>query len=113
MLGLKESPPSAAAAGLPEEAVSVRGLNKTYRPKGGPSKPALIDIDLSVPRGSLFGLLGPNGAGKSTLINILAQLVFKTSGTATIWGGLRSSPPAPPPRAPLAFPDCGRARATR
>ncbi len=84
--GLKDPMPTAAAAGLPEDAVSVRGLNKTYRPKGGASKPALIDIDLSVPRGSLFGLLGPNGAGKSTLINILAQLVVKTSGTATIWG---------------------------
>jgi ABC-2 type transport system ATP-binding protein len=39
-----------------------------------------------VPRGSVFGLLGPNGAGKSTLINILAGLVNKTSGTASIWG---------------------------
>jgi ABC-2 type transport system ATP-binding protein len=78
--------PSAAPAGLPEDAVAVRGLNKTYRLKGGASKAALIDIDLSIPRGSLFGLLGPNGAGKSTLINILAQLVIKTSGTATIWG---------------------------
>jgi ABC-2 type transport system ATP-binding protein len=71
---------------MPEDAVAVRGLNKTYRLKGGASKAALIDIDLSIPRGSLFGLLGPNGAGKSTLINILAQLVIKTSGTATIWG---------------------------
>jgi ABC-2 type transport system ATP-binding protein len=71
---------------MPEDAVAVRGLNKTYRLKGGAPKAALIDIDLSIPRGSLFGLLGPNGAGKSTLINILAQLVIKTSGTATIWG---------------------------
>jgi len=39
-----------------------------------------------VPRGSFFGLLGPNGAGKSTLINILAGLVNKTSGSASIWG---------------------------
>jgi ABC-2 type transport system ATP-binding protein len=86
VIGLKEPMPSAAPAGLPADAVVVRGLNKTYRSKGGASKQALIDIDLSIPRGSLFGLLGPNGAGKSTLINILAQLVIKTSGTATIWG---------------------------
>jgi len=86
VLGFNESLPSTAPAGLPEDAVAVRGLNKTYRSKGGESKPALIDIDLSIPRGSLFGLLGPNGAGKSTLINILAQLVIKTSGTVSIWG---------------------------
>ena len=39
-----------------------------------------------MPRGQIFGLLGPNGAGKSTLINILAGLVTKSSGKATIWG---------------------------
>ena len=39
-----------------------------------------------MPRGGIFGLLGPNGAGKSTLINILAGLVNKTGGSATIWG---------------------------
>ncbi|MDH5490181.1 MAG: ABC transporter ATP-binding protein, partial [Rhodospirillaceae bacterium] len=46
----------------------------------------LKGISLDVPRGSFFGLLGPNGAGKSTLINILAGLVNKTSGSASIWG---------------------------
>ena len=51
-----------------------------------PEKRAIDSIDLTVPRGSLFGLLGPNGAGKSTLINILAGLVAKSSGSAKIWG---------------------------
>jgi ABC-2 type transport system ATP-binding protein len=70
-------------AGMTDEAaISIKGLSKTYR--GG--KQALTDITLDVPRGGIFGLLGPNGAGKSTLINILAGLVRKTSGTATIWG---------------------------
>jgi ABC-2 type transport system ATP-binding protein len=86
VLSPREPLPSAAPAALPEDAVVVRGLSKTYRSKGAAAKQALIDIDLAIPRGSLFGLLGPNGAGKSTLINILAQLVIKTSGTATIWG---------------------------
>ncbi len=86
VLSPRDSLPSAAPAVLPEDAVVVRRLSKTYRSKGAAAKQALIDIDLSIPRGSLFGLLGPNGAGKSTLINILAQLVIKTSGTATIWG---------------------------
>nr|WP_241765100.1 ABC transporter ATP-binding protein [Hyphomonas beringensis] len=51
-----------------------------------PEKHALKGINLEVPRGSIFGLLGPNGAGKSTFINILAGLVNKTSGSASIWG---------------------------
>jgi ABC-2 type transport system ATP-binding protein len=84
------SDPSAARgsrAELPELAVETLKLTKTYRgSRTRPPQPALIDVDLAIPRGSLFGLLGPNGAGKSTLINILAGLVVKTSGTATVWG---------------------------
>ena len=72
---------------LPEFAVEVRGLSKVYRASGRtPAKTALEDVDLAIPRGSLFGLLGPNGAGKSTLINILAGLVIKTSGEARVCG---------------------------
>jgi ABC-2 type transport system ATP-binding protein len=72
---------------LPDHAVDVRGLDKVYAGSGKTaSKHALKHVDLTIPRGSLFGLLGPNGAGKSTLINILAGLVNKTGGTASIWG---------------------------
>ena len=67
---------------MTEAAITIRNLCKTYR--GG--KRALDDVSIDVPRGQIFGLLGPNGAGKSTLINILAGLVNKTSGTASIWG---------------------------
>jgi ABC-2 type transport system ATP-binding protein len=63
-------------------AISIDALTKTY--DGG--KQALKGVSLEVPRGSIFGLLGPNGAGKSTSINILAGLVTKTSGSASIWG---------------------------
>lgn len=72
---------------LPDNAIEVRGLAKTYAGSGkAPPKTALNGVDLVVPRGSMFGLLGPNGAGKSTLINILAGVVNKTGGTAAIWG---------------------------
>jgi ABC-2 type transport system ATP-binding protein len=70
-----------------EYAISARQLRKVYKASGNqPAKEALKGIDLAIPRGSIFALLGPNGAGKSTFINILAGLVLKTSGSASIWG---------------------------
>ncbi len=71
----------------PDNAIVTMDLSKTYAGSGSLApKDALKGINLSIPRGSFFGLLGPNGAGKSTLINILAGLVTKTSGSATVWG---------------------------
>ncbi|HHI88834.1 MAG TPA: ABC transporter ATP-binding protein, partial [Hellea balneolensis] len=68
-------------------AIDIQGLTKTYKKtRKAPAKQALKGIDLTIPRGMMFGLLGPNGAGKSTMINILAGLVVKTSGTAKICG---------------------------
>lgn len=68
-------------------AIKAEGLRKVYKAAGGqPAKEALKSINLDIPRGSFFGLLGPNGAGKSTFINILAGLVMKTSGAASVWG---------------------------
>ena len=71
----------------PDFAIEVKDLNKIYRASGKmPEKHALKGLNLEIPRGSIFGLLGPNDAGKSTFINILAGLVNKTSGSASIWG---------------------------
>ncbi len=75
------------AHALPDNAIEVRGLRKTYAAsKKAPPKEALKGVDLVIPRGSMFGLLGPNGAGKSTLINILAGVVNKSEGEVSIWG---------------------------
>ncbi len=63
-------------------AIDISNLSKIYA--GG--KQALDQVSFQVQQGTIFGLLGPNGAGKSTLINILAGMVNKTSGSASIWG---------------------------
>ncbi|HSG85619.1 MAG TPA: ABC transporter ATP-binding protein [Candidatus Limnocylindrales bacterium] len=47
---------------------------------------ALVDLDLEVHRGEVFGFLGPNGAGKTTTIRALLNFVFPTAGRATVLG---------------------------
>jgi ABC-2 type transport system ATP-binding protein len=46
----------------------------------------IIDVDLAVEEGEIFGFIGPNGAGKSTTIRTLLGLIYPTSGSATIFG---------------------------
>ncbi|EPD90164.1 ABC transporter ATP-binding protein [Streptomyces albus] len=62
--------------------ISTRGLTKRYR--GG--QLAVDALDLSVPRGSVFGFLGPNGSGKTTTIRMLLGLIEPTGGTAHVLG---------------------------
>ncbi len=69
-----------------QPAISVKNLNKIYGKNSLSEKVALDNISLYIPKGSIFGLLGPNGAGKSTFINILADLVKKTSGDINVLG---------------------------
>ncbi|WP_235847931.1 ABC transporter ATP-binding protein [Mobilibacterium timonense] len=47
---------------------------------------ALKDLDIHVPRGSIYGLIGLNGAGKSTLMKILVGLEAMDSGSLCIFG---------------------------
>ncbi len=42
---------------------------------------ALNQVNLEIPKGSIFGLLGPNGAGKTTLMRIINQIIAPDSGT--------------------------------
>ncbi|MBN1222160.1 MAG: ABC transporter ATP-binding protein, partial [Candidatus Aminicenantes bacterium] len=46
----------------------------------------IIDLDLRVEAGEIFGFIGPNGAGKSTTIRTLLGFIFPTSGCAEIFG---------------------------
>ncbi len=47
---------------------------------------AVVNLDLQVASGEVFGFLGPNGAGKSTTIKMLLRLLFPTSGKAWLFG---------------------------
>ena len=58
-----------------EFAIEARGLSKLF----GELK-AVDDLDLSVPRGQIYGFLGPNGSGKSTTIRMLCGLLTPTEG---------------------------------
>ena len=62
-------------------AIHVAGLTKHY----GDVK-AVVDLNLDVQRGEIFGFLGPNGAGKTTTIRTLMDEIRATSGLASIVG---------------------------
>lgn len=61
--------------------VSAEHLTKTFGTHRG-----IVELDLSVTEGEIFGFLGPNGAGKSTTIRLLAGLSHPTSGTVNVFG---------------------------
>ncbi|HJV29140.1 MAG TPA: ABC transporter ATP-binding protein [Gaiellaceae bacterium] len=46
----------------------------------------IIDLDLTVEAGEVFGFLGPNGAGKSTTIRLLLDLIRPSSGRIEVFG---------------------------
>ncbi len=56
--------------------IEISNLNKTYV-----NHQALKNINIDIPKQSIFGLLGPNGAGKTSLIRILTQITQADSGT--------------------------------
>ncbi|OXX19966.1 ABC transporter ATP-binding protein, partial [Vibrio sp. V05_P4A8T149] len=47
---------------------------------------AIEGINLSVPKGTIYGFLGPNGCGKSTTIRVLTGLLSPTSGSVDVLG---------------------------
>ena len=61
--------------------IETSGLTKCYG-----ETPGIIDLDLEVREGEVFGFIGPNGAGKSTTIRTLMNFLFPTRGSGTIFG---------------------------
>ena len=62
-------------------AIVTEALTKYYG-----KTPGIIDLDIEVNIGEVFGFLGPNGAGKSTTIRTLLHMLHPTSGNGTILG---------------------------
>ncbi len=62
-------------------AIETRGLTKRFG-----NQEAVSSIDVTVPRGAVFGFLGPNGSGKTTTIRMMLGLAAATSGTITVLG---------------------------
>ena len=62
-------------------AIETTRLTKFYGSSRG-----VLNVDLTVESGQIFGFLGPNGAGKSTTIRLLLDLIRPTSGSARVLG---------------------------
>jgi ATP-binding cassette, subfamily B, bacterial len=79
---------TAAHADLPAPARIADGIrfeHVTFSYPGS-DRPALEDVDLFVPVGSVIAVVGENGAGKTTLVKLLAKLYTPTSGRILVDG---------------------------
>lgn len=65
-----------------ETILSIKNLNKRYG-----SLQALKDVSFTIQKGHVYGILGPNGSGKSTTLGIVLNVVNKTSGEYSWFGG--------------------------
>jgi len=64
-----------------EQALVLRDVRKSF----GATK-AVDGINLTVPRGALYGVIGPNGAGKTTCIRMIMSILFPDSGELSVLG---------------------------
>lgn len=62
--------------------VETKNLNFSY----SKSKKDIENLDLKIPKGSIYGFLGPNGSGKSTTIRLILGLLKKQSGEVSLFG---------------------------
>jgi ABC-2 type transport system ATP-binding protein len=65
----------------PGAAIELRSLTRSYGSRRG-----VIDLEVSVASGEVFGFLGPNGAGKTTTIRCLLGFIKPTAGQSLIFG---------------------------
>ena len=68
-------------------AIEIKNLCKNFG-----EKQALVDFNMTVPMGSIYGFIGENGSGKSTTEKIICGLIHKTSGDVKIYDRNYSDP---------------------
>ena len=61
-------------------AIEIRGLKKSFR-----GMYALNGLNMTVPKGSIYGFIGENGSGKSTTEKIICGLIHPTSGQVKLY----------------------------
>jgi lantibiotic transport system ATP-binding protein len=61
---------------MQDSIIKIENLSYTY----SKTKKVLNNINLNIPKGSIYGFLGPNGAGKSTTMQLLTNLLPKQEG---------------------------------
>jgi len=61
--------------------IETQKLTKSYGSSRG-----IVEVDLTVETGEVFGFLGPNGAGKTTTIRVLLDHIRPTNGSAKVFG---------------------------
>ena len=66
-----------------ETILSINNLNKVYNKYVH----AVKNVSLEIHKGNVYGILGPNGSGKSTTLGIVLNVVNKTSGEYSWFGG--------------------------
>lgn len=63
--------------------LEIKNLTKNYGKSRG-----VIDVNLEIEKGTIYGFIGPNGAGKSTTIKCIMNLINKNSGEVFVDGKL-------------------------
>ncbi|CUI17514.1 Methionine import ATP-binding protein [Candidatus Protochlamydia naegleriophila] len=72
---------------MKDHLIEVKGLSKVFGFKGAEQPAyALKEINLAIPRGSIYGIIGMSGAGKSTLLRCLTGLESPSEGSILIEG---------------------------
>ncbi|MBI5596650.1 MAG: ATP-binding cassette domain-containing protein [Elusimicrobia bacterium] len=66
---------------MSDPAVRIAGVSKSFG-----THPAVSDLSLSVPRGTVYGFLGPNGSGKTTTLRLILHILLPDSGSVEVLG---------------------------